>query len=341
MNEVPPPRVGGDSIPMHGPLQERAVRDFDYKPRELCLTPSQSRSGPPPAADFPPSSPPPPPPLSREWIPRQPEFMLNLPPPSTRLPGAPPPPVLPPQPYAAPGDSTLYPHLPPYQDENTSAKLESEPGREPPSEKYKHKSLSPGRRSKDIPSPPSYQTQEGRDEQMSHKYIDRTLRALASDGIKENTGEERYIPTAPEDKRPKIISETIPASWDRPRDEAPPARKPLTLPASLPPKPVAALGDLNLQSSSSSRAGHPSRGRRGQQQSTDESNNHSTRWGRGDGGRDKDREGNRWGTTSDYRRPSLLARISSNDPPGREMMEIGREGGEVQRKRARRRYQGS
>src|SRR5713226_4546448 len=105
MNEVPPPRVGSDSISVHGPPQERAVRDIAYKPREPCLTPGQSRSGPPPATDFsppsPPPPPPPPPPLSREWIPRQPEFMSNLPPPSTRLPGAPPPPVLPTQPYVA------------------------------------------------------------------------------------------------------------------------------------------------------------------------------------------------------------------------------------------------
>jgi hypothetical protein len=259
--------------------------------------------------------------------------MSNLPPPSTRLPGAPPPPVLPPHAYSAPQDPLLHPRLP-SQDENTSANLERESDREPSQEKYKHKPSSPARQT----APPSYQTQEGRHEQMPHKYSDRTSRAPARDGLKENSGEGRYMPTSPEDSRTKVTSETIPASWDRPRDIAPPpARKPFTLPASLPPKPVAALGDLNLHSSSSLRAGHSSRGRRGQQQSTDESNNHR---GRGDRGRDKDREGNRWGPTSEYPGPSLLARMS-DDPPGRDITERGREGGETQRKRARRRYQGS
>lgn len=263
--------------------------------------------------------------------------MLNLPPPSTRLPGAPPPPLLPPHPYSAPRDPLVHPRLPSH-DENTSAKLESESGREPSQEKYKHKPSSPVRQTKDIPAPHSYQTQEGRHEEVPHKYTDRTLQAIADDGLKENSGEERYIPASPEDSRSKVTAETIPASWDRPRDIAPPpARKRLTLPASLPPKPVAALGDL--QSSSSLRTGHSSRGRRGQQQSTDESNNHSQRWARGDGVRDKDKEGNRRGPASEYPRPSLLARMS-NDPPGREMG-TGREGGETQRKRARRRYQGS
>ncbi len=310
---------------------------------ESCLTPGQSRSGPPLETDFGPPSPPPPPPpppLAREWIPRQLEFMSNLPPPSTRLPGAPPPPVLPTHPYTAPRDSILLPRVPSSHDENTSGKLKSEPGREAPQEKYKHNSSSPVRQTKDIQPPPSYQTQ-GRHEQMPHKSTDRTSHALASDGLKENSEEECHIVTPFEDSRPKAISETIPASWDRPRDIAPPARKLLTLPASLPPKPVAALGDLNLQSSSSLRAGHPSRGRRGQQQ-TDESNSHSARWGRGDGGRDKDREGNRWAPTSGYQGPSLLARMSSNDLPGRDVMERGREGGEIQsRKRTRRRYQGT
>ena len=264
--------------------------------------------------------------------------MSNLPPPSTRLPGAPPPPVLP-HPYSAPQDPLLHPGL--SQDENTSANPESESGREPSHEKYKHKPSSPVLQTKDIPPPPCYQTQEGRHEQMPRKYTDGTSRAPARDGLKENSGEERYIPTSPEDSRTKVTSETIPASWDRPRDIAlPPARKLLALPASLPPKPVAALGDLNLQSSSSLRAGHSSRGRRGQQQSADESNSHNTRRGRGDGGKDKDREGNNWGPTSEYPGPSLLARMS-NDPPRRDMTERGREGGETQRKRARRRYQGS
>lgn len=319
-SDIPPPRVSGDSIPIHGPPQERA-----------------GRSGPPPDTDFPPPSPSSPvSPLTREWIPRQPEFMSNLPPPSTRLPGAPPPPLMPPQPYSTPRDPLLQPGL--SQNENTSANLENESGREPSQEIYKHKPSSPVRQTKDILPPPSYQTQEGRHEQMPRKYIDGTSRVPAHDGLKENSGEERFIPTSPEDSRTKVTSETIPASWDRPRDNAPlPARKPLTLPPSLPPKPVAALGDLNLQSSSSSRAGHSSRGRRGQQQSTDESNSNSTRWGRGDGGRDKDREGNRWGPTSEYPGPSLLARMS-NDPPGRDMTERV---GETHRKRARRRYQGS
>jgi hypothetical protein len=267
--------------------------------------------------------------------------MTTLPPPSTRLPGAPPPPVLPPNPYVAPRDPILH-HVPTSQDENTSTKLKREPGREP---SHKHKPSSPVRQTKDIPALPN-QTQESRHEQMSHKYSDRTSRGPASDGLKENSGEERYIPTSREDSRPKVISETIPASWDRPRDVAPPpARKPFTLPASLPPKPVAALGDLNLQSSSSLRAGNSSRGRRTQRQSLDEGNGHGTTWGsaaRGDGGKDKDRERNRWDPTPEYRGPSLLARISSNDPPGRDMMEIERAGGEVQRKRARtRKYQGS
>ena len=328
------------SLCMAHQKNERFV-NFD-RPRESCLTPGQSRSGPPPDADVPPPPPPPPPPPTREWIPRQPKFLSSLPPPSTRLPGAPPPPILPPHPhpFTAPRDPILHPHL---LDENTSAtsaKVESE--REPPQEKYKHRPSSPVQQTKDIPPPP-YQTQEGRHEQMPYKHADRTTRAPASDGRKENSGEERYIATSHEDSRPKVIPETIPASWDRPRDVVlPPTRKPLTLPASLPPKPVAALGDLNLQSSSSLRTGHPSRGRRNQQQSHDEGNN--ARWGsapRGDGGRDKDRERNRWAPAPEYRGPSLLARIS-NDSSGRDMMETEREGGEVQRKRARtRKYHGS
>ncbi|KAH9959452.1 hypothetical protein BC827DRAFT_505536 [Russula dissimulans] len=62
-----PPRVSGD-LPKYSPPLERV-----------------SRSGPS-DAEFPPPAPPAPTP-SREWIPRQPEFMSNLPPPSTRLPG--------------------------------------------------------------------------------------------------------------------------------------------------------------------------------------------------------------------------------------------------------------
>lgn len=266
--------------------------------------------------------------------------MSSLPPPSTRLPGAPPPPVLPPHPYSAPRDPVLHPRLP-SQDEDTSANLESESGQEPSQEKYRHMPSSPVRQTKDIPPPSSYQRQEGHHEQMPLKYTDRTPRVPARDGVKENSGEERHIPTSPEDNRTKVTPETIPASWDRPRDIGrTSARKPLTLPASLPPKPVAALGDLNLQPSSSFRAGHSSRGRRGQQQSNDESNSQSIRWARGDRGRDKDKDGNKWGSTSEYPGPSLLARMS-NDLPGRDITEIGREGGETQRKRTRRRYQGS
>jgi len=324
-NEIPPPRVGGDSIPMHSPSQERP-----------------SRSGPPPDMDFPPA----PAPSSREWIPRQPEFLLSLPPPSTRLPGAPPPPNLPPASvrlpnapppppilplhgYAASLDPTLHPRVPPSQAENSSVKLESGPGQEPPKEKYKQELSSPVQQTNDRPPSPSYQTQERRHEQITHRYNDRTSQALASDGLKENSGEERYMPKSPENSR-----ETIPASWDRPRDNAPPAaRKAFTLPASLPQKPVAALGDLNLQSSSS-RVGHASRGRRSQQQAPDEGNSHGTRWARGDGGREKDGD-RRWGPTPEYRGPSLLARISSNDSPGGDMMEREREGGEVQRRRVR------
>jgi hypothetical protein len=271
-------------------------------------------------------------------------FITALPPPSTRLPGAPPPPVLPPHLYAASRESILHPHVPTSQDESSSAKVKRDPGREPPHGKYKLKPSSPVRQTKDIPAPPSYQTQEGRHEQMPHKYSDRTLHGPASDGLKENSGEERYKPNSREDSRPKIISETIPASWDRPRDIAPPPARKLTLPASLPPKPVAALGDLNLQSSASLRAGNSSRGRRTQRQSPDEGNSHGTTWGsapRGDGGKDNDRERNRWGPTPEYRGPSLLARISSDEPPGKDLMETERAGSDIQRKRARtRKYQG-
>jgi hypothetical protein len=116
-----------------------------------------------------------------------------------------------------------------------SASLESESGQEPLQEKYKHKPLSPVRQTKDIPPPPSYQTQEGCHEQIPHKYTDRTSHAPT----------RRYMPTSPEDSRIKVTSETIPASWDRSRDVAPPPTwKPFSLPASLPQKPVAALGDL-------------------------------------------------------------------------------------------------
>jgi len=273
--------------------------------------------------------------------------MSNLPPPSTRLPGAPPPPILPSQPYGTPRDSIVYPPLAPPLDENISVNVEDEPGRQPPPEKHRPEPPSPDRPTKEIPPPRSYQTQEGHHEQGPIQISDRSSRASASDNLQEKLGEERHTHIAHEDVRPKASPEIIPASWDRPRDIAPPpARKPLTLPASLPPKPVAALGDLNLQQPSSLRTGHQPRGRRNQQQLSEESNSHSTRWGpapRGDGGRDKDRERNRWGGGREYQGPSLLARMSaSHDPVGRDLVEIAeREGGEIQRKRARtRKYQG-
>lgn len=271
--------------------------------------------------------------------------MPSLPPPSTRLPGAPPPPILPPRSYGTPGDPAVYPHLPPPQDEDISKTLENDA---PEQEIYRHEPPSPDRQAKDVPPPRSHQSQDGHHEQAPPQFSDRTSRASANDNLQENAREERPTRTAHEERRPKVQPEMKPASWDRPRDTAPPpARKPLTLPASLPPKPVAALGDLDLQQSSSLRTGHHSRGRRHQQQQqvTEESNSHSTRWGPGpwgDGNRDKDRERNRWGGAPEYQGPSLLARMSSNEPAGRELVEIAeREGGEVQKKRARtRKYQG-
>jgi hypothetical protein len=270
--------------------------------------------------------------------------MLNLPPPSTRLPGAPPPPVLPPRPYEAPVDSAVHPRLPP-QDETISENPENDPDRQPQLSNYRHEPLSPDWQTKDVP--PSYQSQDAHHEKAL-LLSDRISHAPASDDLQENAREERPTRTTHEERRPKVTSETIPASWDRPRDIAPPpARKPLTLPASLPPKPVAALGDLNLQQSSTLRTGHQSRGRRSQQQQqvTEESNSHGTRWSsgpRGNGNRDKEREKKRWGGGPEYQGPSLLARMSSHEPVERELVEIAeRGGGEVQRKRARtRKYQG-
>jgi hypothetical protein len=270
--------------------------------------------------------------------------MLNLPPPSTRLPGAPPPPVLPPNPFNAPRDPLVYSQLPSRQDENISSIPESQPKQLPPQEKYRPEPLLPTQQEKDIPPPHSFRTREGHHEKAPLKTSERVLRPTAGDGLEENTGEERIVFAPPEERRPKVPSETVPASWDRPRDAAPlptPTPKPLILPASLPPKPVAALGDLNLPQSSSVRGGHPSRGRRSQQQASDESNSHSARWGSAprEGGREKDREKNRWGQAPEYRGPSLLARMSSGDADGTEVVE--RVGGEVQRKRARsRKYHG-
>lgn len=274
--------------------------------------------------------------------------MTSLPPPSTRLPGAPPPPILPPGPYDAPRDPIVHPR-PTSQDESTSMNLESEPSQQHPlQEKTRQEPPSPDRQMKDKPRPRSRQKQEGHHEQAPPQSSDRTPLASASDNLSkpEISGQERHLPTANEVGRRKVSLETIPASWDRPREIAPPpTRKPLALPASLPPKPVAALGDLNLQQPSSSlRTGHP-RGRRNQQQLSEESNNHGTRWGsapRADGGRDKDKERNRWGGGApEYQGPSLLARMS-DDPGGRGMGEIAeRVVGEVPRKRARtRKYHG-
>jgi hypothetical protein len=268
--------------------------------------------------------------------------MSSLPPPSTRLPGAPPPPILPPRSYGTPGDPAAYPHLPTPQDEDISKPLENEA---PQQEIYRHEPPSPDRQAKDDPPPRFHQLQDGHHEQAPPQFSDRTSRASANDNFQENAREERPTRTAHEERRPKVQPEMKPASWDRPRDTAPPpARKPLTLPASLPPKPVAALGDLDLQQSPSLRTGHHSRGRRHQQQPiSEESNNHSTRWGpgpRGDGNRDKERERNRWGGAPEYQGPSLLARMSSNEPSGRELVEIAER--EVQKKRARtRKYQGA
>jgi len=326
---------------------EWSVNLFD-KPCGLCLTLLQSRSGPS-DAEFPPTPPPAPTP-SREWIPRQPEFLSNLPPPSTRLPGAPPPPVLPTLPYVAPLDPTLHPLSQAPHDENILAKPESEAGRLPPHEQYRQESPSPVRQTMDIPPSRSYQKKEGCHEQTPAKpssldsTLDRTSRGPAGNGLKENPGKESHKPSPREDSRPKVSSELIPRSWDV---APPPASKPLALPASLPPKPVAALGDLNLQQSSSLRTGHNSHGRRSQQQPSDESNGHRTRWGpsrRGDGGKDKERERNRWEPAPEYRGPSLLARMSSSDSIGRAVTErVEKEGGgEVHRKRARtRKYQAS
>lgn len=264
--------------------------------------------------------------------------MSNLPPPSTRLPGAPPPPILfPPHPHGAPRDLNTYSHFSPPLDENALAKLENEPGSQPPQEKYGNEPLSPVWQINEIPSPGPHQTQDGHHEQAPLKSPERATFVPAGGSLEKVSREELYKQASHEDLRPKVSPETIPASWDRPRDAAaPPARKPLALPASLPPKPVAALGDLNMQQPSPSlRSGHQSRGRRNQQQPSDEGHSHGTRWG----GRDKDRERNRWGPAPEYQGPSLLARISSNEPTGRETIE--REVGDVQRKKARtRKYQG-
>ncbi|KAH9026322.1 hypothetical protein EDB83DRAFT_1931815 [Lactarius deliciosus] len=289
-----------------------------------------SRSGP--AADTNPPPPPLPVHASREWTPRQPvqpEFMLSLPPPSTRLPGAPPPPVLPPHPYGPPQDS-IYVRAPP-KDESDSAKVESDP--QSPQNKFGPRPTSPIRQTKEGLRP--QRAQEGRQEPAQVQPLDNSLRPPVDDGHKENSRYERHKPTLAEERRPNVPSDerqTKPASWDRPRNPHP---KPIALPASLPPKPVAALGDLSsIQPSTSLRTGNQGRGRRGQQ-SSDESSSHNARWGqapRGDG------ERNRWGPHGEHRAPPLLARMSTGDA-----LEIHeRVGvGESQRKRARtKKYQG-
>ncbi|KAI0294850.1 hypothetical protein B0F90DRAFT_1754609 [Multifurca ochricompacta] len=326
--EIHRPRNRGESIARHSPPQERS-----------------SRSGPPPETNFSPPSPlPPPVNMTREWTPRQPEFLLNLPPPSTRLPGAPPPPVLPTHPYGTPRDSNIHPRLRPPKDEKVSAKPESDTVREPLQDRDRQQPPSPMRQQiKDEAVSRAYQTQDDRYDQTQAPSLGISISpgAPAGDGRRENSNsrEDRQIPNSnstegrwlkpPADDR----QTTTPASWDRPRDTGP---KPLTLPPSLPPKPVAALGDLTqIQQSTSSRAGHQSRGRR---------NQHDERWEpapRSGGGKDKERERNRGGSVSEYRGPSLLARMSSSDSIGRDVETYERESGEIQRKRSRmKRYQG-
>ncbi|KAI9444122.1 hypothetical protein H4582DRAFT_1919530 [Lactarius indigo] len=248
--------------------------------------------------------------------------MLNLPPPSTRLPGAPPPPVLPPHPYV------------PSRDHTTLQKLESDPDSQSPQNKFRPRPTSPIRQAKE--GLPPQRAQEGRQEPAQVQPLDSSQRAPADDGHKENSRYERHKPTLAEERRPNIPSDerqTKPASWDRPRNPHP---KPIALPASLPPKPVAALGDLpSIQPSTSLRTGNQGRGRRAQQLS-DESSSHNARWSQGPRG---DGEMNRWGPHAEYRAPPLLARMSTGD--GLEIHERGVRGGESQRKRARtKKYQG-
>ena len=268
--------------------------------------------------------------------------MLSLPPPSTRLPGAPPPPLLPSHLCGPPRDHSVHPHSLPPKDESGSAKVESELDRRSPQQgRFRPRATSPVRQTKE--SLRAQQAQEGRQEPTQVQPLDNSLRLPVDDVHKENSRYGRHILTPVEDRRPIVPSDdrqTKPASWDRPRNSHP---KPIALPASLPPKPVAALGDLpSIQPSTSLRTGNQSRGRRAQQPS-DESSGHNARWGsapRRDGGGDiNDRERNRWG---EYRAPPLLARMSSGDSLGQEVLEIReRGGGETQKKRARaKKYQG-
>jgi len=152
-----------------------------------------SRFGPPPDTELPPPVPIPatPVPPAREWIPKQP-FMSSLPPPSTRLPGAPPPPILPPNLFNAPRDPLVHSRLPPRQDKNISSTPESQPNQLPPQEKYSPEPPLPTQQEKDVPPPPSFQTQ-GHHEQAPLKTSERVLRPTGGDGLKENTGEERHL----------------------------------------------------------------------------------------------------------------------------------------------------
>ena len=288
-----------------------------------------------PDTNFPP--PQPPTQTSREWTPRQPtqpEFMLSLPPPSTRLPGAPPPPLLPPHPYGA--DQTAYPSSLPLKDESGSAKVESDLDHQAPvspQERFKPRSTSPIHQTKEGLRP--QQVQEKRQESSQVLPLENSLQLPEDDDEKEKPRYGRHVLNSVEERRPNVSlddRQTKPASWDRPRNSHP---KTMTLPASLPPKPVAALGDLTT----SLRPGNQGRGRRGQQPSG-EGSGHNARWGsaprRDEGGNLNDRERNRWVASGEYRTPPLLARMSSGDSLGRDVLEVHeRGGGETQRKRGR------
>jgi hypothetical protein len=266
--------------------------------------------------------------------------MLNLPPPSTRLPGAPPPPLLPPHPYGTSQDQSVYPSLPP-KDESGPAKVESDldhQSPESPQDKFRPRPPSPIQQTKGGLWPP--QVQEQREEPAQVQPLEINLHRPEDDGHKEKPRYGRQVLNSAEERRPNVPSDDRqpkPASWDRPRNSHP---KPITLPASLPPKPVAALGDLSL------RTGNQGRGRRNQQP-TGEGSGNNARWGsaprRDEGGNLNDRERNRWvSSPTEYRAPPLLARMSSGDSLGRDVLEIHeRGGGETQRKRGRtKKYQG-
>lgn len=293
-----------------------------------------------PDTNFPP--PPPPTQTSREWTPRkptQPEFLLCLPPPSTRLPGAPPPPVLPP--YGPAQDQSVYPSLP-LDDESGSAKVENDLDHQAPvspQDKFRPRPTSPIHQTKEGLWP--QQVQENRQEPSQVLSLENSLQRPEDDDQKEKPRYGRHALNSVEERQPNVPlddRQIKPASWDRPRNSHP---KPITLPASLPPKPVAALGDLTT----SLRPGNQGRGRRAQQPSG-EGSGHNARWGsaprRDEGGHLNDRERNRWVATAEYRTPPLLARMSSGDSLGRDVLEVHeRRGGETQRKRGRsKKYQG-